>query len=89
MADLPGVQREELTINIDQGILTLESTPALAKHGEDIFREFEIGGYFRQFKLPETVDADKTSGELKNGVLTLHLPKAESAKPRRIEISVH
>jgi HSP20 family molecular chaperone IbpA len=42
--------------------------------------------YYRQFKISEQIDADKTTAELNNGVLTLVIPKAESAKPKKIEI---
>ena len=54
--------------------------------GNQILQEFLPANYYRQFELTEHIDADKSQAELKNGVLTLTIPKAESAKPRKIEI---
>jgi HSP20 family molecular chaperone IbpA len=51
-----------------------------------VYREYELANFFRQFQLNEKVDQNKISAELKHGVLTLALPKAEEAKPRRIEV---
>ena len=51
--------------------------------GDPIYREYELVNFFRQFELNEKVDQSKISAELKHGVLTLQLPKAEEAKPRR------
>jgi len=86
VADMPGVDREHLDINLEKGILTLKGTAEPTGKGEKIFREFSLAGYYRQFQLSDLVDSAKTTAELKNGVLTLTMPKAEAAKPRRIEI---
>ncbi|WP_291317472.1 Hsp20/alpha crystallin family protein [Desulfuromonas sp.] len=86
-ADLPGVNKEDLTIDIDRDLLTLKAETKPQPKGEAIRKEFELRGYFRQFQLPDEIDAGKVSADLKNGVLTLDLPKAEAAKPRRIEIA--
>jgi HSP20 family protein len=51
-----------------------------------LYGEYGIGDFFRTFTIGETIDADKISAELKDGVLTLHLPKTEAVKPRRIEV---
>jgi len=88
VADVPGLSEKSLNISIDQGILTLEGE-ATAGMGEFQYREFAMSGYWRQFQLPETLDAEKAHAEVKHGVLTLHLPKAEAAKPKRITITVH
>jgi HSP20 family molecular chaperone IbpA len=87
IADLPGVAKEDLLIDIDQGLLTVEANAKSHSRGEPVLREFLPGNYYRQFKLPDEVNSEKISAELKNGVLTLLLPKAEAAKPRRIEIT--
>lgn len=87
MADIPGVSRENLEIGVEQGILTIKGTVPKNQR-EEIYREFALTTYYRQFQLPDEIDQEKASAEVRNGVLTLHLPKAEAAKPRRIEISV-
>jgi len=86
IADVPGLVKDDLEINFDQGILTLEGKASHAPSGDSLFREFSATGYYRQFRIPESIDPDKTSAELKDGVLTLQLHKAEAAKPRRIEV---
>lgn len=88
VADVPGLSDKSLHISIDQGILTIEGA-APAGVGDFRYREFAMAGYWRQFQLPETLDVEKARAEVKHGVLSLHLPKAEAAKPKRIEISVH
>jgi HSP20 family molecular chaperone IbpA len=87
-ADLPGVEKEGLEIGIDKGILTIQGKAQSAARGNDIYREFELMSYYRQFQLPEVIDQEKTGAEYANGVLTLRLFKAEAAKPRRIEVQV-
>ncbi|PLX99603.1 MAG: hypothetical protein C0623_08875 [Desulfuromonas sp.] len=90
IADMPGVTKDQLEIDIDQGILSIEAAADHGIKGEALYREFRPSGYYRQFRLLEDFDASKADAELKNGVLTLRLPKAEAAKPRKIAVkSVH
>ena len=89
LADLPGVAREALEIDIDKGVLSIKGTVGESGGGSDLYREFTLANYYRQFQLPDEVDPGKASAELKEGVLTLQLPKAEAARPRRIEITAH
>lgn len=86
VADLPGVPDEKLDVRIDNGILTIQGEPEHLRQEEPVYREYNLTHFFRQFELPEIVDQENTSGELKNGVLTLNLPKAEKAKPRKIDV---
>lgn len=88
VADLPGLDEQSLEISVDKGILTLEGR-APAGSGELLYREFNMAGYWRQFQVPDTLDASKAKADIKHGVLTLHLPKVEAAKPKRIDITVH
>ncbi len=88
VADVPGLDQKSLEINVDKGILTIEGK-APAGSGEMLYREFSMAGYWRQFQLPDTIDANNAKAEIKNGVLTLNLPKVEAAKPKRIEVTVH
>ena len=88
LADLPGVDKEQLDINVEDRQLTVTG---LVKEPEDrlqpVYTEYGIGGYTRSFKLGDTVDQSKISASLKDGVLTLVLPKADRLKPRKIEIT--
>jgi HSP20 family protein len=84
MADLPGLNKNAVEIHIEKGILTIEGRPEKESVGDQVYREFVAGPYFRQFRIP---DQGKASADFKNGVLTLTLPRAEKAKPRKIEIS--
>lgn len=86
-ADMPGVEKSGLEINLEKGVLTINGKLESVGQGRPILREFSWANYYRQFKLPESLNADKSVAELRNGVLTLTIPKNEAAKPRRIEIS--
>jgi HSP20 family molecular chaperone IbpA len=87
-ADLPGVAKEDLDLRVENSQLTIRGRANHAVRGEPLYREYELVHFFRQFELTENVDQEKISADLKNGVLTLSLPKAEEAKPRRIEVQV-
>ncbi len=87
-ADIPGASKEALDINVEKGILTIS---ALAEHtmpGNPAYREFELANYYRQFTIPESLDHEKAKAEYVNGILTLRVPKAEVAKPKRIAVQV-
>ncbi len=86
IADMPGVEKGGLEINLEKGLLTISGEMALESRGKPLMREFSTANYYRQFKISEHIDADKSSADLNNGVLTLTIQKAESAKPKRIEI---
>lgn len=87
MADLPGVAKNDLQIDIDRGLLTVQASGTSQCQGESIRREFLHGNYYRQFQLPDEIDTNKIEAEMKDGVLVMQLPKSEAAKPRRIEIT--
>jgi HSP20 family protein len=87
-ADLPGVPKENLDIRVENNLLTIRGRPLHQSRGEPVYREYELVNYFRQFELSEKVDQAKISAELQHGVLTLRLPKAEEAKPRKIEVKL-
>ena len=86
VADLPGVDKEDLKIDLDQGLLTVQANGKSRMKGDSIRREFLHGSFYRQFRLSDEIDSENIAAEMKNGVLTLHLPKSEAARPRRIEI---
>ena len=91
MADMPGVATDDINIDVRENTLTLtgEIKPFENADETDILVEYETGQYYRQFTLPELVDQEKIDAQLKDGVLTLVLPKAEAAKPRKIEIKTN
>jgi HSP20 family protein len=86
-ADMPGVKEGEVDIRFESGELTLHARrPKPPVPAEAWLWESQAGDFFRSFRITEQVSADKIWAELKNGVLTLHLPKAETAKPRKIAV---
>jgi HSP20 family protein len=86
-ADLPGVKEGDVDIRFENGELTLHARRASAPIPAEAWRwESPAGDSFRSFRITERVNAAKIWAELKNGVLTLHLPKVEAAKPRKIAV---
>lgn len=85
-ADMPGISKENVNVHIDNGKLTLTGTRELKTEGAPTWEEFEDAQYYRIFSVPQTIDIAKVNAELRDGVLRLHLPKSEAAKPRQIEI---
>ena len=85
-ADIPGAAKNTLEANVEQGILTLSAPVTVTMPGQPVYTEFELAHDYRQFSLPESLDHEKTVAEFTNGVLTLRIPKAEAAKPHKIEI---
>ena len=87
-ADFPGVSKDGVAIDVQDGSLTLSSPVApLPENWRPIYCEYEVGGYSRRFTLGEHVDQEKISAKMEHGVLHLVLPKAERVKPRKIQIS--
>jgi len=87
-ADLPGVAKDGLDLRVENNLLTIRGRAVHCAQGEMLYGEYQLADFFRQFELSDKVDQQKISAELKHGVLTLNLPKAEEAKPRKIEIRV-
>ena len=87
-ADLPGAAKEDLEVNVEKGILTISAPVSHAMPGTLAYREFELATYYRQFMIPESLDHEKAHADYAQGILTLKVPKAEIAKPRRIAVQV-
>jgi HSP20 family protein len=87
-ADMPGTKVENITLNYDKGTLTLHATVEhrQPQNMQYLMREFDVADFHREFVVNEEIDTDKISADYKNGVLTICLPKAESAKPKRINV---
>jgi len=90
VADMPGVKSDEIDIRFEDGELTIHG-PAGARQAAEtnyLLMEYGVGDFYRTFRVSEQVDAAKIRAEYADGVLQLHLPKIESAKPRKIKVKV-
>ncbi len=87
-ADLPGCDQASVEITLEKGVLSLRGTPAPDTHEGFtlVYGEYEPGEYARTFTLPDEIDRDGVRAVVKNGVLTLTLPKAKAVLPRRIAV---
>jgi len=88
LADLPGVKTDDLKIDLRDNVLTLSGdvAPFEGSDEKDIFIEYEVGKYYRQFTVSEEIDQGKIEAHLKDGVLRLILPKAEKTIPKKITV---
>ncbi len=89
-ADMPGVKEDSIEISVEKNVLSIEGQVALQEYENlaPVYTEYNVGNYQRRFTLSNAIDADKIHAHLTNGVLELELPKAESAKPRRVAVQV-
>ena len=90
-AELPGLEEGEVKINVEDNLLSLAGERSFEKKEDRDYLRSErwYGKFFRSFRLPETADVENIKAELKNGVLTIRVPKKEEAKPRQIEVKVN
>jgi len=88
IADLPGVDENQVEVNLDKNILTITAHPTIEVPDRFnlSYSEYIPGDYERRFVLSDLIDREKIEANVKNGVLQLHLPKAGHAKPRRISV---
>jgi HSP20 family molecular chaperone IbpA len=84
--DMPGVDKNNISVNIDNGKLYLSGVRNMQSSGAVQWEEFSDVEYQRTFSVPQSIDIGTVNAEMKDGVLRLHLPKSEAAKPRQIEI---
>jgi HSP20 family protein len=90
-AEVPGVDKEQIAIEVKDGVLTLRGERKFEKEvKEENYHRMErsYGGFMRSFSVPSSVDADRIGARLKDGVLEVKLPKADKAKPRQIKVDV-
>jgi HSP20 family protein len=89
-ADLPGVNKEDLKISYQEGMLIVSGerkSEVSEEHGDFVRVERSFGHFYRSFSLPQTVDTERIEAQFENGVLTIKAPKAEETKPRQIRVS--
>ena len=88
LVDMPGVAADSVTLDLRDDLLTISGSVRPWEEAEenDILVEFEIGRYFRQFILTQSVDRDKIDAHCADGTLRLVLPKAPEARSRRITV---
>ena len=90
-ADLPDVRKEDVKIGIEDGVLSVEGERKQEKeeNGKRFHRvERSYGKFVRRLALPSDVDSAKIAAEFKDGVLNVHMPKSEAAKPRAIDVKI-
>jgi HSP20 family protein len=90
-ADLPGVPKDKLNLQVEVDALTIEGDVTLAAPEglKSLHAEVSLPRYRRTFTLSKELDVEKVSAEFKQGVLKLHIPKAAQAQPRKINVNVH
>lgn len=88
-ADLPGASKDDVELDLNEGVLTISAKVARREEGDVKYhlREYGVGDFERKIRLGDQIDRESIRAELESGVLTLHLPKVQAALPRRIEIA--
>jgi HSP20 family protein len=87
----PGFTKEDLKLSMENEVLTISAEKKVEDLKENeryTRREFSHSAFTRSFRLPETVNAEGIKAEYQNGVLQVHIPKAEAVKPKTREISI-
>ncbi len=87
--EMPGVEKENINVHVEDDVLNVEGKLDLTKYQglQPLYTEYNIGHYARSFRLSNKIDQEKIGAELKEGVLSLTLPKVEEAKPRTIRVN--
>ena len=90
-ADLPEVKKEDVKVTVENGVLTITGERKVEK--EEKARKYHrveraYGSFLRSFALPDAADGSKVRAEFKDGVLKVHLPKSEKAKPKSVEVKL-
>lgn len=86
--EMPGVEKKDVSIDLENDILRVEGRIDFSKYDgmEPVYTEYNVGHYTRSFSLSGKVDQEKISAQLEDGVLTVAVPKAAEAQPRKIAI---
>jgi len=87
MADVPGIAKEDIEINVHRGVLTVKGTRSASNDEHITHRERDSGTFSRQFNLPELADEESVSAKVTNGVLEIKIPKSRKAEPIKITVA--
>src|SRR5271165_3046563 len=87
--EMPGVDKDRVNVRVENDVLSIEGQVDLSKYQglAPLYIEYNVGNYARSFQLSSKIEQERITAELKDGVMTLVLPKAEKAKPRRIAVN--
>jgi HSP20 family molecular chaperone IbpA len=87
--EMPGIDRDNVDLKVENDVLKIEGWINFSRYEglQPVYTEYNIGNYARTFQLSSKIDQDRISAELRDGVMTLVLPKSEKAKPRKIAVS--
>jgi HSP20 family protein len=86
-ADMPGVKPDDVDLKYEKGELILHGkVEPRQKEGQGLLREYDEGDFYRVFQIHESIDSGRIEASCKNGVLVIHLPKAEAARPRKVTV---
>ena len=88
VADLPGVAKDDLRVDVNNGVLTIHGTVRPKEAGTPLYSEYSLLNFHREFTLTDEINTEGIQAELKYGVLTVRLPKADRARRRKIEVKV-
>jgi HSP20 family protein len=89
LADMPGVNAGDVDIQYENGVLSIHGRVEPRRNEEQthfVVREYGVGDYYRSFQVGEGVDSSRIQATLREGVLELHLPKAEATRPHKISV---
>jgi len=87
--EMPGVSKENVEVSVENDVATIEGRIDFSKYQDirPVYTEYNVGNYVRSFQLSSKIEQGAIRAELKDGVMTLVLPKAERAKPRKIAVA--